>query len=65
MNKKKGIYLTQNKIIIDEKEYQFSKRNLIIDCSEFEQNDFNTIKLLKLYSEDITDVRLLKYHISN
>ena len=62
MNKKKhGVFSTHNLGYVNLKEFIFSENYLLIDLGDNDQNPF---KLLKLYSNDVKDIKLIKYHVS-
>jgi hypothetical protein len=59
---KKQVVLGHNSIIIKNKKYMFQENNLVILKEENSQLD---ISLLKLYSDCVTDTKLIKFHFSN
>jgi hypothetical protein len=59
---KQQVVLGHNFIIIKNKKYMFQENNLIILKEENSQQD---ISLLKLYSDYVTDTKLIKFHFSN
>ena len=59
---KKKIAISNNIINIKNKQYIFNASNLIILK---ENNNWEEIILLKLYSEYVKNTKLIKYHFSN
>lgn len=58
---KQEAVLGHNFIIMKNKKYMFQENNLIIFK---ESNDQLDISLLKLYSDYVTDTKLVKFHFS-
>ena len=59
---KQQTVLGHNFIIIKYKKYMFQENNLIILKEGNSQPDFS---LLKLYSDYVTNTKLIKFHFSN
>ena len=60
---KKGVYSTNCNIFINQQFFSFDEKYLIINLSQ-NINEKEPFKLIKLFGDDIIDVRLVKYHRS-